>query len=331
VRILVTGVAGFIGSRLAEWILANVPDAEIIGVDDFSFGYEENVPREVHFLRGTLGHGAILPRQKPFDLIFHFAATACEGLSPWIRLRNYRDNLLATAEVVNHAIEWGCGRLVFTSSMAVYGRQPCPFYEFARPMPIDPYGVAKSASEADIQIAGEQHGLDWCIVRPHNFYGPGQSIWQRYRNVLGHWMARHWMGEPLLVYGDGSQVRAFSYIDDALPCLWRAATDSAASKQIINLGGIQPVTILEAARSLAEILPEASIHHAQPRHEVHTAWCSWRKSVELLGFEHKTSLADGLTEYVRWAEAAWYRWPERRDTHRAIQREATRGIYEYWA
>jgi UDP-glucose 4-epimerase len=135
----------------------------------------------------------------------------------------------------------------------------------------------------------------------------------------------------MLVYGDGSQVRAFSYIDDALPCLWRAATDPAASRQLINLGGTSPVTILEAARTLADILEDASIEYAEPRHEVHQAWCTWQRSVDLLGFEHRTALADGLTEYVRWAAEAWYRWPERRDTHRTIDLEASRGLYGYWA
>ena len=151
-RVLITGIAGFLGSKLAHWILANVPDVEITGIDDLTCGYIENVPQEVSFRTKHLGGTDKITGD--FDYIFHLAASAYEGLSPWIRVRNYQDNLLATAQVVNHCLEHPPIRLVFASSMAVYGRQTPPFDESLPRCPIDPYGVAKSASERDAVSIG---------------------------------------------------------------------------------------------------------------------------------------------------------------------------------
>jgi UDP-glucose 4-epimerase len=327
-NVLITGVAGFMGSRLADWILANVREAQITGIDDLSCGYLENIPQEVRFQRRRLG--STLRFLGSYDYIFHFAASAYEGLSPWIRVRNYHDNLLATAEVINHVIDYPCKRLIFASSMAVYGDQEPPFAEGLPRRPCDPYGVAKTASEMDLEILGEQHGVDWCIVRPHNVYGSGQSLWQRYRNVLGLWMRQHLEGKPLTVFGDGSQVRAFSCIDDILPCIWRAATEPAASHQIINLGGSVPIPILKAAFAFRQVIGGCEIVHLDPRHEVHEAWSTHGKSAALLGFEHRTSLEDGLSAMWGWAQMEWARWPERRQPSDVLRIEAHNGIHPSW-
>jgi len=334
-RILVTGVAGLIGSRFARWLLENVTGADVIGVDDCSCGYPENIPDGVHWHKLTLGSGDWhLPRifaKTPPDYVFHFAAYAAEGLSPFIRCYNYRNNLVATAELVNQAVECGTvKRFVFTSSMAVYGRNVPPFDEEMRPNPIDPYGIAKAAAERDIQIAGDQHGLDWCTIRPHNVYGPGQSLWQDYRNVLGIWMARHLQGLPLRIYGDGNQSRAFSFVDDCLPAIWAAAVEPVACRQIINLGGTIPVTIREAAELCRDVMGGGELVYVEPRHEVGQAWCTWSKSERVLGYEDRTAFRDGLTAMWKWARDAWYDFPERRGTSATIELEIERGLYSFW-
>ena len=113
---------------------------------------------------------------------------------------------------------------------------------------------SKYGCEMDIQIAGEQHGLDWCIIRPHNVYGIKQNIWDKYRNVLGIWMFQYLNDEKLTIFGDGSQTRAFSYIDDSLEPLWNSAVKEEASKQIINLGGIKEVSIKDGCNTLIKIM-----------------------------------------------------------------------------
>ena len=248
--VLITGVAGLLGSRLSDWILENT-EYEVIGIDDLSGGFEENVDKRVKFYKTDINVGleSIFNEHKP-QYVFHFAAYAAEGLSPFIRKYNYTNNLLATAEILNNCIKYNVERIVFTSSLAVYGHgYGGIFDEGQKQNPIDPYGVAKYACEMDIQIAGEQHNLDWCIIRPHNVYGIKQNIWDKYRNVLGIWMYQHMKGMDLTIFGDGEQTRAFSFIDDSLKPLWNAAIKPAASKQIINLGGIEEVSIKEACNT----------------------------------------------------------------------------------
>jgi UDP-glucose 4-epimerase len=261
------------------------------------------------------------------DVVYHFAAYAAEAVSPFIRQYNYTNNLVSTAGIVNQCIKHSVKRLVFTSSMAVYGfgnNEP-PFHEDMPRLPIDPYGIAKAACEQDIEIAGQQHGLDWCIIRPHNVYGDKQNIWDSYRNVLGIWMYKRLTGQPLTIFGDGNQVRAFSYIDDSLEPLWRAGFDPRASKQIINLGGIHEYTINEAAHTLIDVMGGGEVKYLPPRHEVKYAYPTWQKSIDILGFEHKTNLHDGLKKMWEWARVQ----PER---PRQVwsKYEVDNGIYPFW-
>ena len=326
--VLITGVAGLLGSRLADWIIENHPEYKVVGVDDLSGGHIENVNPKVHmYISNILSDGlpAIFLTDKP-DYVFHFAAYAAEGLSPFIRTFNYDNNLKTTAAIVNECIKHDVKRLVFTSTLAVYGHgYGGIFDETQTPKPIDPYGVAKYACEMDIQIAGEQHGLDWCIIRPHNVYGIKQNIWDKYRNVLGIWMFQHLNGEPMSIFGDGEQTRAFSYIDDSLAPLWRAAIEPKASKEIINLGGIEEYSINEANKILCEIIGSNNVVHKEARHEVKNSIPTFQKSIDILGFEHKTSLKEGLTNMWEWAQQQPQRerfvWPSY---------ELEKGIYSFW-
>jgi UDP-glucose 4-epimerase len=294
-RVLITGVAGFLGSRFADWILRNQPDCDVVGLDDLSGGFLENVPSGVEFHTVRLGartNGLARVFARPVDLVYHFAAYAAEGLSPFIRCHNYINNVVGTAQLLNAVLNQGdIQRLVYTSSMAVYGRGKPPFNEIDERLPIDPYGVAKAACEADIAIAGQQHGLDWCAIRPHNVYGPGQNIWDPYRNVFGIWMKRRLEGLPLRIYGDGEQRRAFSWIDDCLPCLWAAGTAPEASRQTINLGGKSPISLNEAVLYFTSAAGQVGVEYETGRHEVKDAWSTWQRSADLLGYRETMGLA----------------------------------------
>ena len=328
-NVLITGVAGLLGSRLADWILENDPDVTVIGVDNFSGGYVENVNSGVKFYELDLIRDSVseLFQKYDIDYVFHFAAYAAEGLSPFIRGFNYDNNLKSTARIINQCIKHDVKRLIFTSSMAVYGHgENQAFDEKQTPCPIDPYGVAKYACEMDIKIAGEQHGLDWCIIRPHNVYGAKQNIWDKYRNVLGIWMYQHLNGKPMTIFGSGNQTRAFSYIDDSLSPLWNAAIEPRASKQIINLGGIHSVSILEANNILKNVIgcTENTVFF-EKRHEVMHAISTYQKSIDILGFKHETDLKDGLMKMWEWAKVQPMRnqfiWPSF---------ELNKGLYSFW-
>lgn len=328
--VLITGVAGLLGSRLADWIIENKPEYKVIGIDDLSGGFTENIHSKVDFRKLNL----ISPTSELENLfeevkptyVFHFAAYAAEGLSPFIRGYNYDNNLKATAFIVNECIKHNVKRLVFTSTLAVYGHGYGGIFDEEQiPKPIDPYGVAKYGCEMDIQIAGEQHGLDWCIIRPHNVYGIKQNIWDKYRNVLGIWMFQYLNDQPMSIFGDGKQTRAFSYIDDSLEPLWNAATLPQASKEIINLGGIREISINEANATLRDVIRDGNVIYHEARHEVKHSIPTFQKSVDILGFEHKTELYDGLKEMWEWAQKQPMRerfvWPSY---------ELDKGIYSYW-
>jgi len=327
-KVLITGVAGLLGSRLADWLVKNQPEVEIIGIDDLSGGYKENVNPKVNFWQMDLVTHPIencFEVHKP-DYVFHFAAYAAEGLSPFIRKYNYENNLIATTRIVNECIKHDIKRLVFTSTMAVYGHgEGGVFHEDMKRNPIDPYGIAKAACERDIEVANEQHGLDYCIIRPHNVFGAKQNIWDKYRNVLGIWMYYHMEGKPITIFGDGTQKRAFSYIDDSLEPLWNAAIRPEASKQIINLGGIHEYSINEAADILAEVVGGAEKVYLEGRHEVHTAVPTYQKSIDILGFEHKTDLREGLVKMWEWAQQQ-----PKRERFVWENYELEKGIYSFW-
>jgi len=326
--VIITGVAGLLGSRLADWIIENHPKYNVVGIDDLSGGYIENINKKVIFLNVNLTSPSIkdiFQQYKP-KYVFHFAAYAAEGLSPFIRTYNYTNNLLPIANLVNNCINYDVKRLVFTSTMAVYGHgEGGIFHEDMKRNPIDPYGVAKAACENDIEIAGEQHGLDWCIIRPHNVYGAKQNIWDKYRNVLGIWMYYHMECKPITIFGDGNQKRAFSYIDDSLEPLWNAAIRPEASKQIINLGGIHEYSINEASDILSSVLGGAEKVYLEGRHEVHTAIPTFQKSIDILGFEHKTNLKEGLTKMWEWAQQQ-----PKRERFVWGDYEIKKGIYSFW-
>lgn len=325
--ILITGAAGFIGSQMADWIVGNHPEYEVVGIDTLQGGFTENVHPKITFYKMDAGDAElakIFAKHRPV-YVYHFAAYAAEGLSPFIRTFNYRNNVVATANVVNQCIAYDVKRLISTSSMAVYGKGKPPFDEEAAPAPIDPYGIAKYACELDIEVAGEQHGLDWCVIRPHNVYGPKQNIWDKYRNVLGIWMYQQMKGEAMTIFGDGEQKRAFSYIGDCLPPLWRAATDPRASKQIINLGSGVFYSINEANAVMRKVIGAGKDVHVEARHEVKNAYPTWQKSERILDYHDKTNLADGLAVMWQWAqkqpERPQFVWPEY---------ELEKGLYSFW-
>lgn len=327
--VLITGIAGLLGSRLADWLTLYKQEYTIVGIDDLSGGYKENINDNVIFYNINLNDSnelkLIFEKHQP-TYVFHFAAYAAEGLSPFIRTYNYQNNLIATANIVNECIRHDIKRLVFTSTMAVYGHgEGGIFHEDMRRNPIDPYGVAKAACERDIEIANEQHGLDYCIIRPHNVYGAKQNIWDKYRNVLGIWMYYRLNNQPVTIFGDGTQQRAFSYIDDSLEPLWNAAIEPKASKQIINLGGIHEYTINEAANTLLEVIGSGEKIYLEKRHEVHIAVPTFQKSIDILGFEHKTDLKDGLTKMWTWAQQQ-----PMRDRFVWSEYEIENGLYSFW-
>lgn len=328
--ILITGVAGLIGARMADWVIENHPEYEVVGIDNLFGGYIENVNEKVVFYKRELGEDDIsdIFEKHNFEYVYHFAAYAAEGLSFFMPVFNDRNNMLSTDNIIKECVKHNVKRLIYTSSMAVYGEgieEGRIFDENDRPHPIDPYGMSKYACERNIEIIGKHFGLDWCIIRPHNVFGVKQNIWDKYRNVLGIWMHQILNNKPMLIYGDGEQTRAFSYIDDCLESFWNAAVKDEASKQIINLGGEYPYTINEAAKILCEITGYDKVEHKEARHEVKHAVPTTQKSKDILGYKQSTPLREGLIKMWEWAKEQ-----PMRNQYKWGNYEIEKGIYSYW-
>jgi UDP-glucose 4-epimerase len=316
----VTGAAGFIGSHVARECLGL--GHEVVGVDDLSGGFLENLPPDASFREGSVTDVEFVDRlfqETSFDYVYHLAAYAAEGLSHFIRRFNYVNNVIGSVNLVNAAVRHGVGRFVFTSSIAVYGTNQVPMHEDLVPSPEDPYGVAKYAVELDLRAAHEMFGLEYTVFRPHNVYGEHQNIGDRYRNVVGIFMNQVMQGMPMTVFGDGGQSRAFSHIGDVAPLIARSVDVPGAINETFNVGADQPTTVLELANLVAAAFDcEPEIEHLPARNEVVDAYASHEKARRVFGGGASVLLDEGIRRMAAWARM---RGPQRTPPFQRIEVE----------
>ena len=303
--VLVTGVAGFIGSHTAE--ACRHLGFRVIGLDDLSGGFVHNVPAGVEFVEGSVGDEPLLKRlfaTYRFDYVYHLAAYAAEGLSHFIRAFNYQNNVIGSVLLINEAAAHDVKCFVFTSSIAVYGAGQVPMREDMTPEPEDPYGIAKYAVELDLRAADRMFGMPFVVFRPHNVYGERQNIADRYRNVVGIFMNQVMKGEPMTIFGDGHQTRAFSYIGDIAPMIARAPVVPDALGGTFNVGAAEPCSVLDLARLVAAAFGvEPHVRHLPPRQEVVHAFASQARARAVFGETPRTSLTEGIARMAAWARA----------------------------
>jgi len=301
-RVLVTGAAGFIGSHVVDHCLA--AGMRVVATDDLSGGFRENVDPRAEWVEGDLGDAAFVAALwsgGPFDVVYHLAAYAAEGLSHFIRAYNYRTNLLASIHLINQAVLGGVSRFVFTSSIAVYGTGQVPMSESMVPRPEDPYGISKYAVELDLAAAHEMFGLEYTIFRPHNVYGERQNVADRYRNVIGIFMNSALRGEPMPVFGDGLQTRAFSHIDDVAPIIARAPGVAASVNEVYNIGADTPYSILDLAAAVGRAFSvQPVLETLAPRNEVAHAFADHAKVRAAFCPPEALDLETGLARMADW-------------------------------
>jgi len=301
-NILVTGGAGFMGSHVADYLINEGHKVTIL--DDLSGGYLENVNPDAEFIKGSINDRDLVDKvTKDKNIVYHLAAYAAEGLSHFVRNFNYNNNLIGSINLINSSIKSGVDRFLFTSSMAVYGSGEPPFDETTIPHPEDPYGISKFAVEMDLEAAKKTHSLEYTILRPHNVYGERQNIADPYRNVIGIFMNRIMEGLPPLIFGDGKQTRAFSYIEDVSPFIAKAPFIEEAKGEIINIGSGKMYSLNDLAKVVIDAMKlEVIAEHVPPRYEVEHAYCTTEKSERILGFEERTSLEEGIKKMALWAK-----------------------------
>ena len=327
-KVLITGSAGLLGSHFTRFLL-DKGFYEVVGLDNLTGGYADFTDERLKFYDIDLNDTEALDemfKKEKFDYVYHFAAYAAEGLSPFIRNFNYTNNLVCSVNIINNCIKYDVKKLIFTSSMAVYGHGIPPFTEEQVPTPADPYGIAKYSVEMDLHQAHEQFGLDFAIARPHNVVGIYQNIWDKYRNVIGIWIRNTLNKEPILVYGDGMQKRAFSDIKSYMEPFEKLMTQN--SGETFNIGSDREYTLLEVAQMVQRIGKEfgydPEIKHVESRVEVKDAYCNHDKAKKLLGFKDVTDLEPLLREMFIWAKDQ----PNREI--KKMEYEIEKRIYSFW-
>ena len=302
-KILITGVAGFLGSHLADAFLRKGYD--VVGIDNLIGGYRDNIPERIEFYERDLGNfNEIVDLFKGIDLVVHSACTAYEGLSVFSPALVTRNTSHITTVAMSASIKNGVEKFVHMSSMARYGTQDTvPFTEKMIPKPQDPYGIAKYTSELIIKNLSETHGIKYSILVPHNIIGPRQKYDDPYRNVASIMINRMLQGNQPIIYGDGNQRRCFSFIQDVVDPILKVCESSVVDSQVVNIGPDKEfITINDLAITISEILNFELEPIYMPRRpqEVKDANCSADLARSVLGYESKVSLKEGLTELADW-------------------------------
>ena len=301
-RIFISGVAGFLGSHLADAFLAD--GHEVIGNDNMIGGYLDNVPEGVEFYQFDCNEFDKLKlHMKGVDIVYHCAATAYEGLSVFSPHLITQNIVGASTAMISAAIASGVRRFVMCSSMARYGTNQVPFTEDMVPRPQDPYGIGKHAAELMLQNLADTHGMEWVIAVPHNIVGPRQKYDDPYRNVASIFINLMLQGRQPYIYGDGNQMRCFSFVSDDVDPLKQMAFNENCVGEIINIGPDDEfVTINELAQLIARLIQfDLDIIHTRGRpQEVELANCSAEKARRLLGFEPKITLEQGMGQMIDW-------------------------------
>ena len=327
-RVLVTGGAGFLGSHVADALIRRGHDVTVL--DDLSGGFRDNVPSAAHFVHGSVADAPFVDAvfaESAFTHVYHLAAYAAEGLSHFIRRFNYANNVIGSVNVLNASVNTGVRTFVFTSSIAVYGASPgLPVTEAMYPSPEDPYGIAKYCVELDLRACHEMFGLDYVIFRPHNLFGPRQNIGDRYRNVVGIFMNQVLQGRPMTIFGDGTQTRAFSYVDDVAPLIAESVDIPEALNHVFNVGADEPCSLNELAGLVAaamDVAPE--VVYLPPRREVQHVHADHGRVRGVFGSRPSTPLREGLAR-----TAAWVRQHGSRTTTRFKGIEISRNLPDAW-
>ena len=295
-KILITGAAGFLGSHLSEKLSS--AGHEVIGIDNMIGGYEDNVPKNIKFYRiDCCDLNKVKEIMKGINVVYHCAATAHEGLSVFSPFAITKNNYLASVSIFSAAINEKVKRIIFCSSMARYGEQITPFTEDMKPMPVDPYAIAKVAAEDVLINLCELNNIEWVIAVPHNIIGPRQKYDDPFRNVVSIMINRMLQGKAPIIYGDGEQKRCFSYIDDCLSCLIPMLDQKNLNKQIINIG---PDEEFISINRIAEICSNVTRTNLPPIYkpgrprEVKHATCSADKARKFVDYKTTFKLKEGI-------------------------------------
>ena len=326
--VLVTGGAGFIGSHLVDELLAK--GHSVVILDDLSGGFRGNINSAAVFVEASILDVDLLKQlfeQYRFEYVFHLAAYAAEGLSHFIKRFVYSTNLIGSVNLINLSVKHGIKCFVFSSSIAVYGAGQLPLSEEMTPRPEDSYAISKYAVELELEATRRMFGLDHIIFRPHNVYGERQNIGDSYRNVIGIFMNRIMQSQPVTIFGDGRQTRAFSHVSDVAPIMACSIDNQRAYNQVFNIGADNPCSISELLKIVArEMGADPEVTFLEERNEVRHAVSGHGKLRNYFDVSASLPLEEGIRRMAHWAKGVG---PQQ--ARRFEELEITRNLPAGWA
>jgi len=303
-HVFITGVAGFLGSNLADYYIKK--GYKVSGNDTLIGGSLENISKDVNFFESDCEDLHKMEQiTKDVDVICHAAAYAHEGLSSFSPHLITKNILSGSVSVFTAAIKNKVKRIVYCSSMARYGNIKVPFKEDDIPKPVDPYGVAKLASEQILKILCETHDMEYNIAVPHNIIGPKQKYNDPFRNVVSIMINLILQNRQPIIYGDGEQKRSFSDIDDCIFSLDKLMFEKNIKSEIVNIG---PEKNYVTINDLFKIISNKLKYNKEPVYvpdrpnEVKFAHCSSSKAKKILNFKNELDLdssIDKVIDYIR--------------------------------
>ena len=302
-HIFITGIAGFLGSNLAEYYLKK--NYKVSGCDNLVGGSLDNIDQnKINFFKANCEDFEMMKKiTKNADILCHAAAYAHEGLSSFSPVLISSNNVTGSVSVFTAAIVNKVKRIVYCSSMARYGNIKIPFKEEDELKPVDPYGVSKVAAENILKILSKTHNIEYNIAVPHNIIGAKQKYDDPYRNVVSIMINLMLQKKSPIIYGDGTQKRTFSDIDDCIYCLDKLLTDPQIVSQTVNIG---PDEEYISINQLYHLLSNKLKFNLEPKYledrpnEVKEATCSADKARKVLGYKTSVSLDESLNKIINY-------------------------------
>ncbi len=300
-HIFITGIAGFLGSNLADFYIKK--GFKVSGCDNLVGGDLDNINSEVNFYKGDCENLDFMTEatKNNVDVLCHAAAYAHEGLSSISPTLICNSNVTGSTSVFTASIRNKIKRIVYCSSMARYGNIKVPFKEDDKINPVDPYGVSKVAAENILKILCKTHGLEYNIAIPHNIIGPKQKYDDPFRNVVSIMVNLMLQNRQPIIYGDGEQKRCFSDIDDCIYCLDKLITDKKIISQTVNIG---PDEEFISINKLFKIISNKLQFNQEPKYyldrpnEVKDATCSSEKAREILNYKTTVGLEESIDKVI---------------------------------
>ncbi len=297
-KVLVTGGAGFIGSHLVRGLLARGDAVRVL--DNFSTGNRDNLEGvDIEVVEGELrSYERVHNAMRGIEVVFHLGAMGSVPRSVQDPLTSSAVNVEGTLNVLLAARDEGARRVVFSSSTSVYGStRELPTTESTPPDPISPYGVAKLAAERYcVSFSRVYESLESVVLRYFNVYGPRQSPFSQYAAVVPLFVTAIATGEPITIFGDGEQSRDFTYVGNVVDATLKAADAADASGRMFNIASAAPASVNRVAELIGEILGKpVERNYLPPRTgDIRDSWADISAAREVLGWEPKVSLEEGL-------------------------------------